>query len=278
MEAALKDGADFMALKEDTHALLEPEGAEAGKEVPVNPLAVEASNKATPVAEEGKAVAEEEAEKSTAEEVAPEKTVAVEKTVTVGKAAEEVAALEEAAATASKAEAKAEEKAHSLTRRKLENLTDKAQNLAWLKEKDEVRGARPSRYVYMILPNTIVNLPPLSCAHRASARTRARVYTSLPLWRPQFGRLPLHVAAMQKSPCAAVTVLLNAYPEAIAVKDNVRGRGTPSTSICLRRALAPLVHVLVSMALSRRLHGTLTTAPQPLSLRYRTGSCPSIWL
>ena len=46
---------------------------------------------------------------------------------------------------------------------------------------------------------------------------------------------------MQKSPCAAVTVLLNAYPEAIAVKDNVRSRGTPSTSICLRRALAPLV-------------------------------------
>ena len=143
MEAALKDGAD-MALKEDTHALLEPEGAEAGKEVPVNPLAVDASNKATMAAEEEKAAAEEEAEKATAEEVAPEKTVAVEKAVTMGIAAEEVAALEEAAATASKAEAKAEEKAHSLTRRKLENLADKAQNLAWLKEKDEVRGARPS--------------------------------------------------------------------------------------------------------------------------------------
>ena len=181
MEAALKDGAD-MALKEDTHALLEPEGAEAGKEVPVNPLAVDASNKATMAAEEEKAAAEEEAEKATAEEVAPEKTVAVEKAVTMGIAAEEVAALEEAAATASKAEAKAEEKAHSLTRRKLENLADKAQNLAWLKEKDEVRGARPSRYVYMILPNTIVNLPPLSCAHRASfcSRARARIHQPTP--------------------------------------------------------------------------------------------------
>ena len=106
-----------------------------------------ASNKAKTAAEEEKAMAEEEAEKATAEQVAAAKAEAAEKAATVEKAEEEVVVLEEAAATAAKAEARAEERTHDLARRKSENLADKAQNLARLKEKDEVRGSRPSSYV-----------------------------------------------------------------------------------------------------------------------------------
>jgi hypothetical protein len=125
MEAALKEDT---ALKEGADALLKDEGVEAGEEVPLIPLPVEgASNKAKTAVEEEKAMAEEEAKKATAEQVA--------------------AAKAEAAATAAKAEARAEERTHDLARRKSENLADKAQNLARLKEKDEVRGSRPSSYV-----------------------------------------------------------------------------------------------------------------------------------
>jgi len=145
MEAALK--ADT-ALKESTDALLKHKGVEAGEEVPLIPLAVEgASNKAKTAAKEEKAMAEEEAEKATAEQVAAAKAVAAEKAATVEKAEEEVVVLEEAAATVAKAEASAEEMTHDLARRKSENLADKAQNLARLKEKDEVRGSRPLSYV-----------------------------------------------------------------------------------------------------------------------------------
>ena len=113
----------------------------------------------------------------------------------------------------------------------------------------------------MILPHISrqdhVNLPPLR-VRIEQLLARMRVYTpSLPLWRTQYGRLPLHVAAMQQGTCAAVTVLLNAYPDAVAVKDNVRGRVAPSTSICPRCALRFLSvhHAFVSMAPSCHLHG-----------------------
>jgi hypothetical protein len=139
MEAALKEDT---ALKEGADALLKDEGVEAGEEVPLIPLPVEgASNNAKT------AVEEEEAKKATAEEVAAAKAEAAEKAATVEKAEEEVVVLEEAAATAAKAETRAEERTHDLARRKSENLADKAQNLARLKEKDEVRGSRPSSYV-----------------------------------------------------------------------------------------------------------------------------------
>ena len=116
MEAALK--ADT-ALKEGADALLKDEGVEAGEEVPLIPLPVEgASNNAKTAVEEEKAMAEEEAEKATAEQVSAAKAVAAEKAATVEKA-EEVVVLEEAAATAAKAEARAEERTHDLTRRKL---------------------------------------------------------------------------------------------------------------------------------------------------------------
>ena len=150
MEAALKEDT---ALKEGADALLKDEGVEAGEEVPLIPLPVEgASNKAKTAVEEEKAMAEEEAKKATAEEVAAAKAEAAEKAATVEKAEEEVVVLEEAAATAAKAEARAEERTHDLARRKSENLADKAQNLARLKEKDEVRGSRPSS-MYLILPS-----------------------------------------------------------------------------------------------------------------------------
>jgi hypothetical protein len=145
MEAALKEDT---ALKEGADALLKDEGVEAGEEVPLIPLPVEgASNKAKTAVEEEKAMAEEEAKKATAEQVAAAKAEAAEKAATVEKAEEEVVVLEEAAATAAEAEASAEERTHDLARRKSENLADKAQNLARLKEKDEVRGSRPSSYV-----------------------------------------------------------------------------------------------------------------------------------
>ena len=156
MEAALK--ADT-ALKESTDALLKHKGVEAGEEVPLIPLAVEgASNKAKTAVEEEKAMAEEEAKKATAEEVAAAKAEAAEKAATVEKAEEEGVVLEDAAATAAKAEARAEERTHDLARRKSENLADKAQNLARLKEKDEVRGSRPSS-MYLILPSGAHSTP-----------------------------------------------------------------------------------------------------------------------
>ena len=236
MEAALKEDT---ALKEGADALLKDEGVEAGEEVPLIPLPVEgASNNAKTAVEEEKAMAEEEAEKATAEQVSAAKAVAAEKAATVEKAEEEGVVLEDAAATAAKAEARAEERTHDLARRKSENLADKAQNLARLKEKDEVRGSRPSS-MYLILPSEPHSTPQSFAAACA-----------------QYGRLPLHVAAMQQGTCAAVTVLLNAYPEAIAVKDNVRGCGTPSTSISPRRALAPLVCMHFFS-----LHGTRTPLP-----------------
>ena len=60
---------------------------------------------------------------------------------------------------------------------------------------------------------------------------------------------------MQQGTCAAVTVLLNAYPEAIAVKDNVRGCGTPMQHLHISspRSLAPLVCMNLFS-----LHGTLS--------------------
>ena len=241
-------------------------GAEA--EVKASVVHVEAVASVSDAAEAREAAAiKEAADKAAADKTAAEKAVAktieAEK-VAAEKAAEEKASAEKAAednAAMVLADAK-DKRQRELASLRSDHREQEAKALAQIKLKDEVRGSELTLLSACLLP--------APGAYRVADSTPHRSLASF--CRPQDGRLPLHIAAMQRGSLSLteVTDLLKAYPEGITEKDKV----------CVATTFALALRSLSSIrraATTPARHSPLARASTIVVSPCREGSYPLIW-